>query len=126
MVEVLHGLSVPVLTALKETGVLDEGSQAKLARFAGQQGQGAQVLFSGGTTGEWNRLPPSAIRRVNEVCLGAASEGTVLWAGVTANRLADTLENLAHAKKIGVPAAVLAPLSIEDAPAPVELFHRHV
>lgn len=128
MVKVLHGLSVPVLTALDSSGALDEASQSRLASFVAQDGQGAQVLFSAGTTGEWNRLAPALIRRVNEVCLEQTTGkgGMVLWAGVTATGLKDTLENLAHARKIGAPAAVLAPLSIEDGPAPVELFHRHV
>jgi dihydrodipicolinate synthase/N-acetylneuraminate lyase len=122
---ILKGLSIPILTALTDQGELDETSQVRLAQWVGQEGQGGQVLFSAGTTGEWNHLPPAMTRRVNEVCL-QASGGGVLWAGITAVTMSDTLENLRHAIQLKAPAAVLAPLSIDDGPEPVELFHRHL
>ena len=122
------GLSIPVLTALDSQGELDEGSQVRLLRWVSQEGQGAEILFSGGTTGEWNRIGARSLRRLNALCAEALAgqASPVLWAGVTSLKLAETLANLEAAHRLHAPAAVLAPLSIEDAPPPVELFRRHI
>jgi dihydrodipicolinate synthase/N-acetylneuraminate lyase len=124
----LPGLSVPVLTALDPAGRLDEPSQARLLAWVSQEQKGAEIIFSGGTTGEWNRLEPAQLRRLNEVCLASCRgpQAPALWAGVTALRLDETLKNLEAAHALGVAAAVLAPLSISDAPAPLELFKEHI
>ncbi len=122
-----RGLSVPVLTALKAGGEFDAASQEALVEWVCQEGQGADMIFSGGTTGEWHRLPPALLRQANEAChFALPAKGPGLWAGVTAHRLADSMENLEHALKLGAQAAVIAPLSIADAPEPVPLFHQHV
>jgi dihydrodipicolinate synthase/N-acetylneuraminate lyase len=123
--DLVPGLSVPVLTALDASGKLDEDSQLRLVRWVAQ---GAEIVFSGGTTGEWNRISPPQLRHLNSLCLSACQDlaGPVLWAGITSKSLADTLENLEAAHAIGAPAVVLAPLSIDDAPPPLELFRKHI
>jgi dihydrodipicolinate synthase/N-acetylneuraminate lyase len=130
----VKGLSVPLLTALDEQGRLDAASQQRLCAWAWQQGRGADIFFPSGTTGEWNRLSPETLRQVNEACLkalaalGPSQEGEqpALWAGVTSPRLNDSLANIGHALQIGAQAAVLAPLSITDSQDPVALFRDHI
>jgi dihydrodipicolinate synthase/N-acetylneuraminate lyase len=123
----IRGLSVPLLTALTPSGEVDRDSQEKLVAWVFQGGAGANVLFSAGTTGEWNRLSPECVRKTNLICTAAANAlKAPLWAGITALKLSDTVENLQHAAQVGARAAVLAPLSIVDAPDPVTLFHKHL
>lgn len=62
------GLSIPSLTVLDEKGALVEEDQRRLIRFLAQDGYGADILFAGGTTGEWDRIEPALHRRVIEVC----------------------------------------------------------
>lgn len=124
----IQGLSIPILSALGPKSDLDETSQERLISWVCQDGKGAQILFSAGTTGEWNRIEPAQLRRVNEICQAACrqAQGPQLWAGVTSLSMQDTLANLEHAITLGVPAVVLAPLSIVDAPPPLEFFNRHL
>jgi dihydrodipicolinate synthase/N-acetylneuraminate lyase len=117
-----RGLSVPLLTAFGSDGAFDAGSQQRLVAWVLQQGQGADILFSAGTTGEWNQMSAATLRAVNTAVFEAAAGRAPLWAGVTSLSLADTLENLEHALDLKVQAAVIAPLSIMDAPDPVALF----
>jgi dihydrodipicolinate synthase/N-acetylneuraminate lyase len=126
----VKGLSVPLLTALDGQGNLDAASQRRLCAWAWQCGWGANIFFPSGTTGEWNRLSPEELRQVNENChealqsLKASPEGEqpALWAGVTSPNLNDSITNIAHSLQIGAQAAVLAPLSIKDVTDPVSLF----
>ena len=59
-----RGLSVPVVTVLGRSGELAEEDQRRLVRFVIQDGNGADVIFAAGTTGEWDRLPAALQRRV--------------------------------------------------------------
>ncbi|MFP6624674.1 MAG: hypothetical protein VCC20_14430, partial [Myxococcota bacterium] len=50
------GLSVPALTVLDAEGGLIDADQRALVRYVVQDGYGADIVFSAGTTGEWDRL----------------------------------------------------------------------
>jgi dihydrodipicolinate synthase/N-acetylneuraminate lyase len=131
------GLSVPVITVLDEDGKLLEADERALVRHVVQQGAGADVVFSAGTTGEWNRIDNPTRQRVTQVCceevarqnlsLGGDSARRIeAWAGVTAPSARETLENLDFAIACGADAAVLAPLSIEAIRDPVRFVARDV
>ncbi len=130
----VKGLSVPLLTALDAQGRLDGVSQRRLCAWAWQDGHGADIFFPSGTSGEWNRLSPEDLRQVNEQCQEAlralkpspSGQQPALWAGVTSSNSNDCLENIGHALRIGAQAAVLAPLSIQDEPDPVALFRSRI
>ena len=132
-----HGLSIPVVTVLDGEGELVEDDQRALVRFVLQDGYGADVIFAGGTTGEWDRVGKHVTQGVIQIC--AEEVGKVrnrlepgsgppveAWAGVTAHSAKDTLENLEFAIEHGADAAVLAPLSIEGVDDPVRFLRRDV
>jgi dihydrodipicolinate synthase/N-acetylneuraminate lyase len=130
-----RGLSVPVVTVLDRSGDLCEDDQRRLVRFVIQDGDGADVIFAAGTTGEWDRLPPSLLRRVvrvsvEEVAKANAGRGererVEVWAGVTAHTAAETLASLEAAIAAGADAAVLAPLSIRGLADPVAFVAREI
>jgi len=131
------GLSVPVVTIVDESGELVEADQRALVRHVVQDGRGADVVFSAGTTGEWDRLANPVRQHVIQVCaeevsklnasLSAEGErGVEAWAGITTPSRHETLENLAFAVACGSHAAVLAPLSIKDVDDPVRFVRRDV
>ena len=131
------GLSVPVVTIVDDDGLLIEEDQRAVVRHVIQDGYGADVVFSAGTTGEWDRLPPDVIRQTIRVCteevakenartgdgLGSPVEA---WAGVTSSSPEETLETLDFAIAAGADAAVLAPLSIRGVDDPVRFVARDV
>ena len=130
-----RGLSVPVVTVLERSGELREADQRRLVRFVIQGGNGADVIFAAGTTGEWDRLPAPLQRRVvrisaEEVAKANAALGpheqVEVWAGITAHAPVATLENLEAAIAAGADAAVLAPLSIRGLADPVGFVAREV
>lgn len=131
------GLSVPVLTILDEEGSLLEEDQRALVRHVVQQGAGADIIFSAGTTGEWDKVDNDTRQAVIRVCAeevaklnlsltSAAGRGIEHWAGVTAPTADETLANLEFALDCGVDAAVLAPLSIQGVEDPVRFMLRDV
>jgi dihydrodipicolinate synthase/N-acetylneuraminate lyase len=130
-----HGLSVPVVTILGARGELLEDDQRALVRHVIQDGWGADIVFAGGTTGEWDRVAPELTRRVIQVCAEevrkanatlADADRALCWAGITAGVRAETLANATAAIAAGADALVLAPLSIRDAPDPVRFVAREV
>jgi dihydrodipicolinate synthase/N-acetylneuraminate lyase len=130
-----RGLSVPVVTVLERSGELAEEDQRRLVRFVIQDGNGADVIFAAGTTGEWDRLPAGLLRRVVRICAEEVAkanpalgehEKVEVWAGITAHAPAETLENLEAAIGAGADAAVLAPLSIRGLADPVGFVAREV
>ena len=89
------GLSVPVLTVLDEDGRLIEEDQRALVRHVVQDGAGADIVFSAGTTGEWDKIDNPTRQAVIRVCaeeVAKLNPGLVAttgvrvesWAGVTA------------------------------------------
>ncbi len=131
------GLSVPVLTVLDEDGRLIEEDQRALVRHVVQDGAGADIVFSAGTTGEWDKIDNPTRQAVIRVCaeeVANLNPGLIAttgvrvesWAGVTAPTARDTLANLEFAIDCGVDAAVLAPLSIEGVSDPVRFVLRDV
>jgi dihydrodipicolinate synthase/N-acetylneuraminate lyase len=131
------GLSVPVLTILDEEGGFLEEDQRALVRHVVQDGQGADIVFSAGTTGEWDRVDNETRQAVIRVCAEEVSKlnvqlaagearGVESWAGVTAPTAHETLANLEFAIECGVDAAVIAPLSIEGVADPVRFMLRDV
>lgn len=131
------GLSVPVVTVLDPDGRLIESEQRALVRFVVQDGYGADVVFSAGTTGEWDRVDNATRQQVTRVCseevaklnsalAASTGRGVEAWAGVTAPTAQETLENLDFAIACGVDAAVLAPLSIRGVSDPVRFVARDV
>jgi dihydrodipicolinate synthase/N-acetylneuraminate lyase len=130
-------LSVPVLTVLDEGGRLLEEDQRALVRHVVQDGAGADIIFSAGTTGEWDKIDNDTRQGVIRAC---SEEVTALnktgvdarvspvehWAGVTAPTAAETLANLEFAIDCGVDAAVIAPLSIMGVEDPVRFLLRDV
>jgi dihydrodipicolinate synthase/N-acetylneuraminate lyase len=130
-----RGLSVPVVTVLDRAGELREDDQRRLVRYVIQDGNGADVIFAAGTTGEWDRLPAALQQRVvrisaEEVAKANAGLGeherVEVWAGITAHEPQGTLDNLAAAIAAGADAAVLAPLSIRGLADPVAFVAREV
>lgn len=128
---------MPVLSILDEEGQLLEEDQRALVRHVVQDGHGADILFSAGTTGEWDKVDNATRQAVIRVCAEEVSKlnlslvsnggGAVeSWAGVTAPTARDTLANLEHAIDCGVDAAVIAPLSIEGVDDPVRFMLRDV
>lgn len=129
---------MPVLTVLDEGARLLEEDQRALVRHVVQGGSGADIIFSAGTTGEWDKIDNPTRQGVIRVCAeevdklnaGLASHdgGTRIehWAGVTAPTARDTLANLEFAIDCGVDAAVIAPLSIEGVHDPVRFMLRDV
>ena len=131
------GLSVPVVTVLDPEGALIEDDQRSLVRYLVQDGYGADVVFSAGTTGEWDRVDNRVRQQVTQVCAeevaklnaslsATTGRGVEAWAGVTAPTAQETLENLDFAMACGVDAAVLAPLSIQGVADPVRFLARDV
>ena len=131
------GLSVPVITVLDEAGRLIEEDQRALVRHVIQDGSGADIIFSAGTTGEWDKVDNDTRQGVIRVCAEevaklnvglVANSGVAVesWAGVTAPTAQDTLANLEYAIDCGVDAAVIAPLSIQGVPDPVKFVLRDV
>jgi dihydrodipicolinate synthase/N-acetylneuraminate lyase len=131
------GLSVPVLTILDEGGGLLEEDQRAVVRHVVQDGSGADIIFSAGTTGEWDKIDNDARQSVIRVCAeevsklnvqlaAGAGRGVESWAGVTAPTARETLDNLEFAIECGVDAAVLAPLSIQGVEDPVRFVLRDV
>jgi dihydrodipicolinate synthase/N-acetylneuraminate lyase len=130
-----RGLSVPVVTVLERSGELREEDQRRLVRYVVQDGDGADVIFAAGTTGEWDRLPAPLQRRVVRVSAEEVAklnaglgehERVEVWAGITAHAPLATLENLEAAIAAGADAAVLAPLSIRGLADPVAFVAREV
>jgi dihydrodipicolinate synthase/N-acetylneuraminate lyase len=131
------GLSVPIVTVLDEDGTLIESDQRAVVRYAIQDGYGADVIFSAGTTGEWDRVSNHTRQQVIRVCAeevdrqnralaGRLPRSVESWAGVTAHTPEETLENLEFAVNCGVDAAVLAPLSIQGIDDPVRFVTHDV
>lgn len=131
------GLSVPVLTILDDEGGLLEEDQRALVRHVVQDGLGADIIFSAGTTGEWDKVDNQTRQAVIRVCAEEVAKlnaqlavgdgrGVESWAGVTAPTAHETLSNLDFAISCGVDAAVLAPLSIQGVDDPVQFLLRDV
>jgi len=129
------GLSVPVVTVLDPEGGLAEADQRAVVRYVVQGGRGADIVFAGGTTGEWDRIPQATLQRVVQVCVEEGAKlsaglpedaGVEVWAGVTAHSAQETLANLEFAAAAGAHGAVLAPLSIRDVPDIVRFVARDV
>jgi len=125
------------VTALDGDGGLVESDQRALVRHVIQDGYGADVVFSAGTTGEWDRVDNPTRQRVIQVSAeevlkqnasleASSGRGVEAWAGVTAPTAEETLENLDFAISCGVHAAVLAPLSIQGVDDPVRFVARDV
>jgi len=120
---------------LEPSGSLAEDGQRRLVRFVIQDGNGADVIFAAGTTGEWDRLPAPLQRRAVRVCCEEVAKANTalgeheqveVWAGITAHDARTTLENLEAAVADGADAAVLAPLSIRGLADPVGFVAREV
>lgn len=131
------GLSVPVLTILDEAGSLLETDQRALVRHVVQEGAGADIIFSAGTTGEWDKVDNATRQAVIRVCAEEVAklnrqltamdaDGVEHWAGVTAPTAQETLANLEFALECGADAAVIAPLSIQGVADPVRFLLRDV
>ncbi|MBJ18832.1 MAG: dihydrodipicolinate synthase family protein [bacterium] len=126
------------MTVLDEEAGLLEEDQRALVRHVVQGGAGADIIFSAGTTGEWDKIDNSTRQDVIRVCAEEVSKlnagllsregsaGVEHWAGVTAPTAHETLANLEFAVDCGVDAAVLAPLSIQGVDDPVRFVLRDV
>ena len=128
---------MPVVTILDEEGGLLEEDQRAVVRHVVQEGQGADIIFSAGTTGEWDKVDNETRQAVIRVCAEEVSKlnlqlaagdarGVESWAGVTAPTAHETLANLEFAIDCGVDAAVIAPLSIQGVTDPVRFMLRDV
>jgi len=132
-----RGLSIPSITVLDEQGKIIESEQRRVFRFNAQQGLGADIIFAGGTNGEWNRITnPERQRliriqadeaaRINDDLVARRLTPIEAWAGVTGGSAAETIGNLKCAVEAGVHAAVIAPLSIPDTGDLVEFFQSRI
>jgi dihydrodipicolinate synthase/N-acetylneuraminate lyase len=129
------GLNVPAITVIDEDGRVIASEQRRLFRHLAQNGYGADEIFGVGTTGEWNRLPNAECQRVMEIEVEEVRQinselasnnpqsairiqnGPQLvesWIGLNGKTRAEVLSNLDVAIQLGVDAAVIAPLAIED------------
>src|SRR5262245_51737614 len=131
-----HGLNVPTITVLDDTGRVIAEEQRRVFRHVVQNGYGADVIFGVGTTGEWNRIANIERQRIMEIevdevrCInaelatfipqsasrsgGVNPQSVEAWVGVNGATRAEILSNLDAAINLGADAAVIAPLAIED------------
>src|SRR5256714_7298488 len=132
-----RGLSIPSITVLDAAGEIIEGEQRRLLRHLAQDGNGADIVFGVGTTGEWNRLTnrqrqqliflqSDEIVGINADLRRAGAQPIESWVGVTATTRAETLANLECALDACADAAVIAPLSIGNVSDITEFFQRDV
>lgn len=132
-----RGLSIPAITVLDATGRVIEDEQRSLFRHLAQQGQGADILFGVGTTGEWNRISNNERQRliwietdeaarINKDISKRGFQPLESWVGVTALTRSETVANLECALEAGADAAVIAPLSIADLGELVSFFQQDV
>lgn len=132
-----RGLSIPAITVLDATGRVIEDEQRSVFHHLAQQGQGADILFGVGTTGEWNRISNSERQRLiwietdeaarlNQDLSTRGLSPLEAWVGVTAATRSETLANLECALEAGADAAVIAPLSIADLGDLVSFFQQDV
>ncbi|MEK6322521.1 MAG: hypothetical protein AABN33_12660 [Acidobacteriota bacterium] len=114
-----------------------EKEQRSVFRYLAQQGQGADILFGVGTTGEWNRIANSERQRliwietdeaarINQDASQRGLQPLEAWVGVTAATRSETLANLECALQAGADAAVIAPLSIAGLGDVVLFFQQDV
>ena len=126
-----------MLTILDDEGTLLEADQRALVRHVVQEGAGADIIFSAGTTGEWDKIDNDTRQAVIRVCAEEVAktnrqltamdaDGVEHWAGVTAPTAEETLANLEFALDCGADAAVIAPLSIQGIHDPVRFLLRDV
>jgi dihydrodipicolinate synthase/N-acetylneuraminate lyase len=131
------GLNIPIITVLDDSGRVIEDEQRRVLRHVVQDGYGADVIFSVGTTGEWNRIANAErqrvmeigvdeVRRINDHISHLTSQvshpksqisnlkSVEAWVGVNGSTRAEVLANLDAAIQLGADAAVIAPLAIED------------
>ena len=132
-----RGLSIPSISVLDETDEIIEAEQRKVFQYNAQGGRGADIIFSVGTTGEYNRIAnhqrqrliyilSDEVKKINASLLKQKINPIEGWVGVTAETTSLTLENIECALDHGVDAVVIAPLSIADLDDVVSFFHRQV
>lgn len=132
-----RGLSIPSITVLDDLGRVIEAQQRRVFRYLVQEGLGADVVFGGGTTGEWNRISNAErqrlirietdeVGRINQEVSKRGRQPAEAWVGVTAPTTVETLANLECALEARADAAVIAPLSIKDCGDVVRFFQRDV
>src|SRR6202158_300658 len=126
------GLSVPVVTILDSSGEVLEDQQRAVVRWAVQRGQGANIIFAAGTTGEWDKLDNPRRQQIARVVvdecrrIGTTGVAVEAWVGITGHTRAETLENLEYALDLNAEAVVVAPLSIRDSDDPVGFVNREI
>lgn len=132
-----RGLSIPAITVLDATGRVIEEDQRRLFRYLVQSGQGADIVFGVGTTGEWNRISnrerqrliwieTDEVARINRESSQRGTQPVEGWVGVTGATRIETLANLECALEARADAAVIAPLSITDLVDVVSFFQQNV
>jgi dihydrodipicolinate synthase/N-acetylneuraminate lyase len=129
-----HGLNVPIVTTLDDSGRIIASEQRRVIRHVAQNGYGADIIFGVGTTGEWNRIDNNQRQRLIEIevdevrQINAGVRMVEAWVGVNGKTRADTLANLDAAIQLDADAAVIAPLAIEDLDESdiVRFFHREI
>jgi dihydrodipicolinate synthase/N-acetylneuraminate lyase len=132
-----HGLSIPTVTILDGAGRVMEEEQRGVFRHNVQQGFGADIVFGGGTTGEWNRITnierqrliwieADEIASLNREIVADGRQPIEAWVGITSETRAETLTNLECALDAGVDAVVVAPLSIRDLGDIIPFFQREM
>lgn len=131
------GLNVPAITVVDADGKVIADEQRKVFRHLVQNGRGADMIFGVGTTGEWNRLANVERQRIMEIQVDevrrinaqlANHQIVEAWVGVNGKTRKEILDNLDLAIRLGVDAAVIAPLAIEDLPESdiVRFFQRDI
>ena len=115
------GLNVPTVTIVDASGRVLADEQRQVIRHIIQQGNGADVIFGNGTTGEWNRLTNAERLRLIEITIDEVRQANVsnpksveAWIGVNGSTRAEVLTNFDAAIQLGADAAVIAPLAIND------------
>ncbi len=130
-----RGLSIPSITILDNQNRVIEEEQRRVFRFNAQQGNGADIIFGVGTTGEWNRIANcerqrlmqievDEVARINRQFRDDDKPPIEAWVGVTGDSCLETLANIEHALDVQADAAVIAPLSIPDAVDILDFFQH--
>jgi 4-hydroxy-tetrahydrodipicolinate synthase/2-dehydro-3-deoxy-phosphogluconate/2-dehydro-3-deoxy-6-phosphogalactonate aldolase len=99
----LAGVVPPTVTAIDETGGVDEGATAAHARFV--VGGGAEAVFPLGTNGEFAMLSTGERRRVVEAVTDAVDVPVIAGVGHPSTR--ETVASAEHAQRAGADGVVV-------------------
>ena len=96
------GLSVPVVTILDRAGEVLEDEQRAVVRWAVQNGNGGNIIFAAGTTGEWDKLDNPRRQQIARVVVDECRRNGVAVRFLTRAELDRMAGNNAHQGVVAV------------------------